>query len=153
MPVPPRVSLITLAVADVARSTAFYAALGWPLSFASQAEVSFFDLDGLVLSLYGRDALAADLGLQPAAPPQPGVAPTFTLAQNQRSREAVDRVLAEATAAGGTLLKAGHETHWGGYVGYVADPDGHVWEIAHNPHWPLDASGRIVLPGSAGDAA
>ena len=117
MPVPPRVSLITLAVADVARSTVFYKALGWPLSSASQPEVSFFDLGGLVLSLYGREALASDLGraANPAAGPE--AAPAFTLAQNQRSREAVDRVLACAVAAGGLIVKSGHETHWGGYVG------------------------------------
>jgi predicted lactoylglutathione lyase len=145
MAVAPRISLITLAVADVAVATRFYQALGWPLSSASQPEASFFDLGGIVLSLYGRGDLARDLG-QEAASGASGPGAAMTLAQNQPSRAEVDRVLAEAAAAGGAVLKPPHETHWGGYVGYVADPDGHVWEIAHNPFWPLDAEGRIVLP-------
>jgi uncharacterized protein len=145
MAVPPRISLITLAVADVAVATRFYRALGWPLSSASQSGVSFFDLGGLVLSLYGRDDLARDLGQKPA-PRACGSGAAMTLAQNQPTREEVDRILHEAVAAGGAIVRSAHETHWGGYVGYVADPDGHVWEIAHNPFWPLDAEGRIVLP-------
>ena len=144
MPIPARISLITLGVTDLARETAFYQALGWPLSPASvEGEVSFFPTSGGILGLWGRDNLAADAHL-PASPPQPfgGVAHAINL----ESPEAVAAAIEAAVAAGGTLLKAGEATDWGGFSGYFADPDGHLWEVAHNPFWPLDAEGRVQLP-------
>lgn len=147
MSVPARISLITLGVTDVARSTAFYTALGWRASSASvPAEVSFFATADSVLALYSAQALAADAHL-PASPSRGfrGV----TLAINLESRELVDSVLAEAVAAGGTPLKPAGPTDWGGYSGYFADPDGHAWEVAHNPYWPFTADGSLALPEEA----
>jgi catechol 2,3-dioxygenase-like lactoylglutathione lyase family enzyme len=141
MTLPARISLITLPVEDVARSRRFYEALGWRASSASQDSVAFFDLDGLVLALYGRASLAADLG-EPLRPEGAGI----TLAQNQASEAEVDEALAAMVAAGGRLVRPAGRADWGGYIGYVADPDGHVWEIAFNPFWPLDEDGRIILP-------
>lgn len=136
-----RLSLVTLGVADVARSRRFYEALGWRASGASVAEVAFFQLNGMALAVYAQSALSADLGI--AAPPRPG---GITLAVNLRSREAVDATIAEAVAAGATLLKAAQAMPWGGYVGYVADPDGHPWELAWVPMFDLDAQGNLNLP-------
>jgi uncharacterized protein len=142
--VPARVSLVTLGVADVARSTRFYQALGWPLSAASvPGEVSFFRTAGGLLALYGADALAADAGL-PAAPPSEfrGVA----LAINVEDPAQVDEALASAVAAGGRVAREARATEWGGYNGYFVDPDGHAWEVAHNPFWPIGADERPTLP-------
>lgn len=136
-----RLSLVTLGVADVARSRRFYEALGWRASGASVPEVAFFQLNGMGLALYGQAALSADLGL--AAPPRPG---GVTLAVNLRSREAVDAAVAETLAAGATLLQAPREMPWGGYVGYVADPDSHPWELAWVPMFALDPQGNLNLP-------
>ena len=136
----PRVSLITLAVADVPRARAFYQTLGWRPSSVGGDEVAFFQLGPLALALYGSRSAAADMGLAPAPPG------AVTLAQNQRSRAEVDRVLAEAQAAGARLLKPAADTSWGGYVGYFADPDGHPWEIAWNPGFPLAEDGALKLP-------
>jgi uncharacterized protein len=136
MGVPAHLSLVTLGVADVARSTAFYEALGWQRSTASQAEITFFDLGGAVLALYGAAALADDARQSP--PPGGGPSPfrAVTLALNQRTPAAVDAVVAAFVAAGATLVKPPVEVEWGGYSGYVADPDGHLWEIAFNPYSP-----------------
>lgn len=141
----PGISLITLGVADVARARHFYERLGWRCSSASTPEVAFFKLNNIALALFGRDDLVADAGLEPQA----GVAaanPVFSLSQNHGGTGAVDRALAEAVAAGGALLKTGQATSWGGYHGMVADPDGHVWEMAWNPHFPLAHDGTIELP-------
>jgi predicted lactoylglutathione lyase len=143
MTVPARVSLVTLGVADLSRSTAFYEALGWRRSSASADEVSFFHTAGPVLALYPAHLLAADADL-PADP-----VPRFrgvALAINLESRELVDDVLRQAQAAGATLLKAAQPAEWGGYSGYFADPDGHAWEVAHNPHWPIADDGTVTLP-------
>jgi len=143
MTVAPRVSLITLGVADVARSTAFYEALGWPRSPSSvPGEVSFFNTDGGLLALWGRDDLAKDAGATGAQPGFRGVA----LAINLESRELVDACFGEVRAVGGEVVKSPHATDWGGYSGYFADPDGHLWEVAHNPSWPIGADGRPALP-------
>lgn len=136
-----RLSLITLGVADVGRSRRFYEALGWRASGASMAEIAFFQLNGLGLALYGQAALSADMGQ--GAPPHPG---GITLAVNMRTREQVDTTIAEALSAGATLLKPATQMPWGGYVGYVADPDGHPWEVAWVPMFELDAQGDLVLP-------
>ena len=144
MAVPPRVSLVTLGVSDVARSTLFYAALGWPLSSASvPGEVSFFKTAGGLLAIWSREALAADAGLPASQVAIPGGA---ALAMNLDSREQVDTALVAATAAGARLLMPGRETDWGGYNGYFADPDGHLWEVAFNPLWPIGRDGRPTLP-------
>jgi catechol 2,3-dioxygenase-like lactoylglutathione lyase family enzyme len=144
MVVPARVSLITLGVADLSRSTDFYQALGWPLSSASVfGTVSFFRTGGAVLALWGRDDLAADAGVEPVA--TTGF-PAVALAINLETPEDVDAALHQAVAAGGTLVRPAHTADWGGYSGYFADPDGHLWEVAHNPFWPIGLDGRPILP-------
>jgi catechol 2,3-dioxygenase-like lactoylglutathione lyase family enzyme len=136
-----RLSLITLGVADVARSRRFYEALGWRASGASEAEVTFFQLGGIALSLWGRAQLAGDAEL-PDGPGWGGVA----LAHNARSRAEVDDILEEAQSAGAQILTPAHDTFYGSYAGYFADPDGHPWEVAWNPHFLLDADGNLRLP-------
>lgn len=138
---PQRVTLITLGVADLAASKAFYAALGWR-EHGAQEGVAFYQLHGAVLSLFGREALAADQG-RPGAALGTGA---MTLAQNFGSEAEVDAAFAVALAAGATALKAPEKVFWGGYSGYWTDPDGHVWEIAHNPFWPLAEDGTLRLP-------
>lgn len=136
---PQRVTLITLGVADLARSQAYYGALGWVPAETTPGAV-FYDLGGLKLGLFGLDPLAADQG-------RPGVAlgtGAMTLAQNFDTPAAVDAAYAEALAAGARALKSPKKVFWGGYSGYLADPDGHVWELAHNPFWPLDADGKLA---------
>lgn len=129
----PRISLITLGVSDLARSTAFYRdGLGLPTSGDYQG-VTFFQLRGTWLSLYPREDLAADANV---AVTRQGFA-GFALAHNVRSKEAVEAVLQQAQAAGTELRKAGQDTEWGGYSGYFADPDGYLWEVAWNPHFDL----------------
>jgi catechol 2,3-dioxygenase-like lactoylglutathione lyase family enzyme len=142
MSIRPLISLVTLGVGDVEQSTRFYERLGWRRSSASVPGTSFIALDGVVLSLFGRQDLADDAGV----PAGPGGFSGVTLALNQPGRPEVDRVLREAVSAGARLVKPAQELVWGGYGGYFADPDGHLWEVAHNPFWPLDADGRIVLP-------
>ena len=143
MTVPARVSIATLGVHDLAASTAFYQALGWELSAASNDEVSFFRTVGGILGLYGHEALAADAGLDPSpAPLFRGVAHAI----NVESPEGVAAALDAAVAAGGTLLRPAHVAEWGGTSGYFADPEGHVWEVAHNPFFPIDEQGRVQLP-------
>ena len=136
-----RLSLITLGVADLARARAFYEqGLGFERG-NDDDEVAFYQLPGLVLALWDRSELAADAGVEDAGPGFGGLA----LAQNQRSRDEVDAVIAQAERAGARVLKPASETEWGGYSGYVADPDGHVWEIAHNPFWTIHEDGRTTL--------
>jgi catechol 2,3-dioxygenase-like lactoylglutathione lyase family enzyme len=137
-----RISLVTLGVADLAAARRFYEALGWRTRAAPGDDVVFFQTGGLVLALWGRAALAEDTGVANS-----GGWGGITLAHNVRSPAEVDTVLAEAAAAGGTLLRKGAPTFWGGYSGVFADPDGHAWEIAHNPHWLLAADGSVTLPG------
>ena len=139
----PRISLITLGVADVEASRRFYEQLGWRASKASVAgEVAFFQAGGMALGLYGRTALAADARVPDSAPGFDGVA----LAQNVASKAEVDRLLAEAVAAGASLVKPAEDAFWGGYSGYFADPDGHLWEVAWNPHFALLPDGSLRLP-------
>jgi uncharacterized protein len=138
-----RLSLVTLGVGDLAASRAFYKRLGWTESPPSNESVAFFQCGGMVFALWGRDALAEDAGF---AAPGKGFA-NVSLAQNVRSKEAVDAVLAEAKKAGATILKPGAEAFWGGYTGYFADPDGFAWEVAWNPGFEILADGSIKLPG------
>ena len=136
-----RISLITLGVADLERSRRFYEeCLGWRPGYTSE-EIVFFQAGGMVLALYPRAALAADARLAATGSGFGGIA----LAHNVRTREAVDAVLAEAAAAGATILKPAEEAFWGGYSGYFADPDGHPWEIAWNPHWTIEADGSVRM--------
>jgi len=137
-----RLSLVTLGVRDLAASRAFYKRLGWTESAPSNESVAFFQCGGMVLALWGRDALSEDAGV---AAPGKGFA-NVTLAQNVRSREDVDAVLAEAKKAGATILKAGAEAFWGGCTGYFADPDGFAWEVAWNPGFTILPDGGIKLP-------
>lgn len=138
---PQRVTLITLGVADLARSKAFYAALGWTPT-ADEGEVVFYQINGMVMGLFGLGPLAKDQG-RPDAPLGTGA---VTLAQNFETEAEVDTAFAAAIKAGAVALKAPEKVFWGGYSGYYADPDGHVWEVAHNPFWPLNADGSLSLP-------
>ena len=140
----PRISLITLGVADVARARAFYEALGWRASSASQPEVAFFQANGLAIALFGREALAEDAAIEDSAPGFSAIA----LAHNGRSKADVDAVFAQALSAGAKPVKPPQDTSWGGYSGYFADPDGHLWEVAWNPFFPLDERGNLSLPDS-----
>lgn len=137
-----RLSLITLGVADVARATAFYRSLGAVRGSADTDGVTFFDMNGVILALYGRAALAADAGVPVEGHGFAGV----TLAWNCADRAGVDAALAAAAAAGGRLVKGAEVVFWGGYSGYFADPDGHLWEVAHNPFFPIDEQGVTRLP-------
>jgi uncharacterized protein len=144
MTVPAIISLVTLGVSDVSASTEFYVALGFELSSASvPGEVSFFRTSGGLLALFGDADLAADAHTRPRD--RDGFR-GVTLAINVASAEAVEAALAVAVGAGAELPKPGEATEWGGYNGYFADPDGHLWEIAHNPYWPLGPDGLPQLP-------
>ncbi|MDP2062196.1 MAG: VOC family protein [Phaeovulum sp.] len=138
---PQRVTLITLGVDDLARSRRFYEAWGWRVARALEGVV-FFQLLGSALGLFGREALAVDQG-RPGAALGTGA---MTLAQNFATRAEVDAAFAAALAAGAKALKPPQEVFWGGYSGYFADPDGHVWELAMNPFWPLAEDGSLTLP-------
>lgn len=135
-------SFVTLGVADLARSRAFYHALGWQESASSQVAIAFFRAGGIVFALFQREALAEDANVAAAGSGFPG----FTLAHNVDSEAAVIDTLAEAVAAGATLARPGEKVFWGGFRGYFADPDGFLWEICYNPFFPLDAEGRVQLP-------
>lgn len=137
-----RISLITLGVNDLAESTAFFERLGWRRSVKQVQGVSFFQCGGVAISLYPRLKLAADAGAPPDGRGFSGV----TLAYNTRSKQDVDAVLAEATSAGATIVKPAQEAFWGGYSGYFRDLDGHFWEVAWNPGFPLDDAGAVTLP-------
>jgi catechol 2,3-dioxygenase-like lactoylglutathione lyase family enzyme len=144
MTIPSIVSLVTLGVRDLSASTDFYRRLGFPLSSASvEGEVSFFRTTGGLLGLYGVADLVADAQVEPG--PTAGFR-GVSLAVNVASREAVDAAAAVAQAAGAQITKSPQATEWGGYHFYFADPDGHAWEIAHNPFWPLDEEGLPQLP-------
>lgn len=136
-----RLSLVTLCVADMARSRAFYEGLGWRATANSQANVTFFQMGGMGLALLAApaftDEIAGDAG---KVAPGPSM-----LAQNVHSRVEVDRLVSFALTQGGRLVRAPAEQFWGGYSGIFADPDGHYWEIALNPHWPLAADGSVTL--------
>ncbi|MCT4353548.1 VOC family protein [Streptomyces sp. Je 1-79] len=136
-----RVSLITLAVADLGRSRAFYESLGW--RGQEVEETVFFQAGGLGIVLWGREKLAHDCGLDDARGTGFG---GMVLAHNMRSPEDVDELLTSAQQAGGTVTKPAEATSYGGYAGCFADPDGHLWEIAHNPGFPLADDGSLTIP-------
>lgn len=136
------VSMITLGVEDLARATSFYTALGWSPSSASVPGVVTFLRGGTVaLGLFGRDALTAEAGT--ALAPAPG---TVALAVNLPDEHEVDAFVATAESHGATVTSPPTRAAWGGYSGYLTDPDGHLWEVAHNPAWDLDDDGRVDLP-------
>jgi catechol 2,3-dioxygenase-like lactoylglutathione lyase family enzyme len=137
-----RLSLVTLGVSDLDRSRAFYEQLGWRRAMREAEGVVFFQLGGMALSLYPIGDLAADA----CVPPDGSGFPRFALAYNARDRDEVDRVLAQAEAAGATISKHAQDAFWGGYSGYFADPDGFLWEVAWNPGFPIGADGGIRLP-------
>ncbi|MFV2002611.1 MAG: VOC family protein [Paracoccaceae bacterium] len=139
---PQRVTLITLGVADLERSAKFYADLGWKPT-RDQEGIVFYQINGMVLGLFGIGPLAEDQG-RPDATLGTGA---MTLAQNFATTHEVDAAFAAALAAGATKLKTPQKVFWGGYSGYYADPDGHVWEVAMNPFWPLNDDGSLTLPG------
>ena len=135
-----RVSLITLGVADLERSRRFYEALGWTTGAEPEDDVVFFQAGGMVVALWSRARLAEDSCVEDS----PGWGGT-TLALNLGSPAEVDAVIEEARAAGARIGREPAETFWGGYSGVFVDPDGHPWEIAHNPHWTLTAGGGVQL--------
>jgi hypothetical protein len=135
-----RVSLVTLGVRDLGRARKFYEALGWKTGAQPADDVVFFQTGGSILALWGRDQLAEDSGVADA-----GGWGGVTLAYNTRSPDEVDAVLAEAREAGATIVRPGSETFWGGYTGIFVDPEGHAWEVAHNPHWTIAEDGSVHL--------
>ena len=136
----PRISLITLGVADIDRAAKFYEAIGWKGS-SPDGEVWFFQANGLVLGLWDRAKLEADTGTADS-----GGWGGVTLAYNVSTEHAVDAVLTEAEHAGARISRPAARNFWGGYSGVFIDPDGHPWEVAVNPHWTLDAAGNVTLP-------
>jgi predicted lactoylglutathione lyase len=136
-----RISLLTLGVADVGRARMFYERLGW--QGQEFQETVFFQAGGMALVLWARDKLAGDAGIDDR---NSGGFGGLTLAHNVRSRAEVDALLADAASAGAQITQAARETFYGGYAGYFRDPDGHVWEVAHNPGFPLSSDGSITVP-------
>jgi catechol 2,3-dioxygenase-like lactoylglutathione lyase family enzyme len=139
-----RVSVITLGVADLDRAVAFYErVIGWKAA-PSPSEIAFFDLGGVVLSLYPHDALVKDMN--GATQGNDDVAyQGFALAYNTRSKEEVDSIFSRLKVGGATITKEPEEVFWGGYSGYFLDPDGHAWEVAYNPHWSIRKDGRVSM--------
>jgi catechol 2,3-dioxygenase-like lactoylglutathione lyase family enzyme len=135
-----RISLVTLGVADVPRAAAFYEGLGWRRT-VDLGETIFFQAGGLVLGLWDRELLAGDSGVVDG-----GGWGGVTLAHNVASPEEVDRVIEEAREAGARIAREPAATFWGGYSGVFVDPDGHPWEVAHNPGFELGPDGSVILP-------
>ena len=135
-----RVSLVTLGVTDLARARRFYEALGWTTGAEPDDDVVFFQAGGMILALWDRAQLAEDSGVADT-----GGWGGVTLAYNVGSPAEVDRVIDEAERAGATIARRGAETFWGGYSGAFVDPDGHPWEVAHNPRWTIADDGSVRL--------
>ncbi len=139
----PRVNIITLGVKDIDRSRQFYVSgLGWKASSASNQDIVFIPLLSVVLSLYQEKLLAEDATVEYSSPAFRGI----TLAHNVSSKEEVDKVLSDAVTAGAKLVKPAQDVFWGGYSGYFADLDGHLWEVAFNPFWPIQEDGQLEIP-------
>jgi predicted lactoylglutathione lyase len=135
-----RLSLVTLGVRDLARAREFYEALEWKTGAAPADDVVFFQAGGMIVALWGREQLTEDSGVEDS-----GGWGGVTLAYNARSPEEVDDVIAEAEAAGARIARYGAKTFWGGYSGVFIDPDGHPWEVAHNPSWTIADDGSVHL--------
>ena len=134
---------MTLGVVDMAAMRSFYERLGFIASSASNPQVTFFDANGIVLALFGFHDLAEDAGVEA------GPVPAFRgvgVAWNGASEEDVDRIMAHAKVAGATIIKKAQKVFWGGYSGYFADPEKNLWEVAHNPFFPINAQGQVLLP-------
>lgn len=145
----PRVTLITLGVADLTRAIDFYRdVVGWDAASVVDDDVAFFDLDGFILALWRDRSLAADIG---ASSSDRGAFEAVSLAYNARSYDEVDAVFTSLAERGARIVKPPVETDWGGYSGYFADPDGHHWEVAWNPFWPIREDGRIAYPKASAD--
>ena len=139
-----RLSMVSLGVESVADSTAFYQRLGWKKSeTASNESITFIQLGCIMLGLYGRGPLAEDIGVENTD--SDGFS-GITLAHNTRTKNEVDEVLTLAVNAGAKLLKPAQDVFWGGYSGYFADPDGHMWEVAWNPFLEINEDGAVILP-------
>jgi hypothetical protein len=137
----PHLTVVTLGVSDLARSRRFYCeGLGFSPSSASNDHIVFLDAGGVVLALYPRELLAKDAQLSPKG------SGFGSITRNVGTKAEVDSAIESARKAGAKILKPAQEAFWGGYSGYFADLDGHPWEVAYNPHWKLDADGRVVLP-------
>jgi uncharacterized protein len=137
-----RLSLVTLGVTDLGRARAFYEALGWTTGAAPDDDVVFFQAGCMIVALWSRESLAGDTAVEDG-----GGWGGVTLAYNTRSPDEVDDVMAEAGRAGARIARAAGKTFWGGYSGVFVDPEGHPWEVAHNPHWTLGPDGAIRLAG------
>lgn len=138
----PRISIVTLGVDDLDRAVGFYEQMGLKAGMKVPGDVAFFQMGGTLLALWPREKLAADAGVEGSRPGFSGAA----LAYNTRSDAEVSEVLAAAEKAGGRIVKPAQRAFWGGWYGYFADTEGHLWEVAHNPDFPIDAEGRISLP-------
>ena len=137
-----RITLVTLGVENLERSTAFFERLGWRRSVREATGVSFFQCGGIAVGLCPMADLARDAGVSPDRSGFGG----FAIAHNTRSKDEVDAVLEEAKSAGAEIVKAAEEAFWGGYSGYFQDLDGHLWEVAWNPGFALDEEGAVRLP-------
>lgn len=138
-----RINLITLGVSDFKKSLHFYSeGLGWKPSSASQDDVAFFQMGGVVLSLYPKTALAEDAKVNSNGNGFPG----FSLAYNAKSEKEVEDVLSAVKQMGATILKPAEKVFWGGYSGYFSDPDGYLWEVAYNPFFKFDENDNLILP-------
>jgi predicted lactoylglutathione lyase len=138
----PRISIVTLGVSDMKRARRFYERLGWQAASSSNENVTFFNMGGVIFGLYGSEALAEDAQVEFAETAYRGV----SIAHNCDSEQRVNEVMKIAEAAGAKITKQPQKVFWGGYSGYFADPDGHLWEVAYNPFFPLDDAGRITAP-------
>ena len=138
----PRISIVTLGVDDMKRARGFYERLGLTAASSSNDDVTFFNMGGMVFGLYGREALAEDAQVEYSPTAFTGV----SLAHNCESEQRVDEVMAFVETAGAKVIKPPEKVFWGGYSGYFSDPDGHLWEVAYNPFFPLDEKGRITAP-------
>jgi len=143
----PRISIVTLAVDDLGRAARFYEAMGLKRNEKITEGVAFFQMGGMILALWPRNELAADVGNDNQTPSKAGdCTPSVALAYNTRSESEVGHTLDLAEKAGGRIVKTAQRAFWGGVQGYFADTEGNLWEVAHNPDFPLDAEGRISLP-------
>jgi len=138
-----KMTLITLGVSNFEKALSFYKdGLGWNISKDSSDDVAFFPLGGIVLALYPKDLLAKDAQISPEGSGFSGI----TLAHNTKSEQEVDEVLETVERLGAKILKKGQKVFWGGYSGYFADLDGHIWEVAYNPFWKFDSNDNVILP-------
>ncbi|MCB2107543.1 MAG: VOC family protein [Rhodobacteraceae bacterium] len=136
-----RLTMVTLGVADLKRARRFYMKLGFKAAPGPGGDVEFYQLNGIALGLFGTKDLATDANIKSSRNGYGNI----TLAHNVRKASDVKKVLAEAKRAGAKILRPASKAFWGGTTGYFADPDGHVWEVAHNPFWKLDAKGNVKL--------